>query len=207
MTAVELEALLARLDEAWRSQGADIAGNALPGLTDAQIDERITPLGVVLPEELRTWWRWHDGVRGGLEAFANDYDEASIGPGEWQLVSLDEAVERYQFEDRTAQYAEDPIAGEYYWRDSWFPFVQAGSNDVLFVDTTVLTEDRTSPIRCRLSWNWDGWDAVQAHSLADAVAVWLRALTAGHYRWNATSHEWDHDRPSMPGHFRQGLLL
>ncbi len=83
----------------------------------------------------------------------------------------------------------------------------AGSNDVLFVDTAVVGEKGTSPIRCRRNWNWEDWDVVETPSLAEAVSVWLRALNAGHYRWNAKTRKWDHDRPSMPADFRRGRLL
>lgn len=200
-----LGGLLSELDRLWRGQGAAIADNALPGLTDDEIDALIDPLGLVLPEELRVWWRWHDGVRGSLAAFASDYDEASVGPGAWQLISLAEAVDRYRSEPRKAQYVGDPIAGEFYWRDSWFPFVQAGSNDVLFMDTTQISGGRC-PIRIRYSWNWEYWDVDQAPSLADAVQVWIRTLTDRYYVWNPETREWDHDRLKMPPDLRTNLI-
>jgi hypothetical protein len=31
------------------------------GLSDAEIDELLLPVGINLPEEARVWWRWHNG--------------------------------------------------------------------------------------------------------------------------------------------------
>lgn len=55
--------LLSRFEARLRALGALIVENWAPGLTDAQIDELLRPVGIDLPEEARVWWRWHDGVR------------------------------------------------------------------------------------------------------------------------------------------------
>jgi hypothetical protein len=56
------EALLARLEQAWAAQGAPIAGNSTPGLSNEEMDDMTEPLGLRLPIEARVWWGWHDGV-------------------------------------------------------------------------------------------------------------------------------------------------
>jgi hypothetical protein len=53
--------LLADLEAAWRSQGAEIAGLLAPGLGDEAMAALLQPLGLTLPEEARIWWGWHDG--------------------------------------------------------------------------------------------------------------------------------------------------
>ena len=43
-------------------QARGIRTDALaPGLADHEIDEIVGPLELELPEELRAWWRWHNG--------------------------------------------------------------------------------------------------------------------------------------------------
>ena len=33
-----------------------------PGLSDAEMDALTEPVGIILPEEARVWWGWHDGT-------------------------------------------------------------------------------------------------------------------------------------------------
>jgi len=54
--------LLDRFEARLRGAGAPIVDAWAPGLTDAQIDELVRPLGIDLPKEARVWWRWHNGV-------------------------------------------------------------------------------------------------------------------------------------------------
>jgi hypothetical protein len=56
--------LLDALAERLESLGAPIAQHWRPGLTDAEIDGLMEPTGLSLPEELRRWFAWHDGVDG-----------------------------------------------------------------------------------------------------------------------------------------------
>ena len=202
---------LADLEREWRLQGAPVAEKAAPGLTDAQIDVLMAPVGIDLPDELRAWWRWHNGlVEDGTDyGFGPTFDFGSVGPGAWQLISLEEAIDRYQCESRSAQWPGDPIAGEFYWRDSWFPFA-AASQDVLFLDTAEATSDVCAPVRFRASENWRYWDVPQAPSLADGVGMWVRALREGYFVWDPDAGEqgeWVHHRVRpLPLNLRNPLI-
>ena len=70
-----------------------------PGLTDAEMDALTEPLGIVLPEEARVWWGWHDGtdphfidpIQGGKFAMlAPGRIFLSLGDGVKQCQSLRE---------------------------------------------------------------------------------------------------------------------
>jgi hypothetical protein len=61
MAAVLDERLLDRFEAALRAVSAPVLRHLAPGLTDAQIDAQLAPLGIDLPEEARVWWRWRDG--------------------------------------------------------------------------------------------------------------------------------------------------
>jgi hypothetical protein len=53
--------LLIELEQSWKDAGALYLGDMRPGLTDADINQRIAQLGFDLPEEAWRWYRWHDG--------------------------------------------------------------------------------------------------------------------------------------------------
>ncbi len=81
--------ILERVDSLLRSRNAPIADAWAPGLSDAEIDETIGRAGLEMPEELRVWWRWHNGVR-------KDWPDRrpSIFPGR-NVLSLQLTVEYY----------------------------------------------------------------------------------------------------------------
>lgn len=54
--------LLERFASALRARGIPV-DDLMPGLGDDEIDEITGPVGLELPEEVRAWWRWHDGDR------------------------------------------------------------------------------------------------------------------------------------------------
>lgn len=54
---------LEQLKQHWEKLGLVGVLNYLrPGLTDAEMDDLTVPLGIVLPDEARVWWGWHDGT-------------------------------------------------------------------------------------------------------------------------------------------------
>ena len=50
--------ILDRFRAALKTAGAPLASAIDPGLSDAQIDEVAAELGMAVPPELRTLWRW-----------------------------------------------------------------------------------------------------------------------------------------------------
>ena len=53
-------AVLSRFECALRDLGICV-DHLRPGLTDDEIDALAKPGGFVLPDEVRRWWRWHNG--------------------------------------------------------------------------------------------------------------------------------------------------
>jgi hypothetical protein len=60
--------LLTRFDHALHAAGAEIAQSWRPGLNDAEMDALAEAHGIVLPDEARAWWRWHNGTTPGSTA-------------------------------------------------------------------------------------------------------------------------------------------
>jgi hypothetical protein len=54
---------LTQLKLRWEKLGlVGVIDRLRPGLTDAEMDALTEPLGIVLPDEARAWWGWHDGT-------------------------------------------------------------------------------------------------------------------------------------------------
>jgi hypothetical protein len=54
---------LVQLKRRWEKLGlVGVLDHLRPGLTDAEMDALTEPLGIVLPDEARVWWGWHDGT-------------------------------------------------------------------------------------------------------------------------------------------------
>jgi hypothetical protein len=56
------DAGLAEYVERLRSLGVPVDALSEPGLSDAEMDEMVAVIGLVLPGEARVLWRWHDGT-------------------------------------------------------------------------------------------------------------------------------------------------
>src|SRR6202043_3804821 len=58
-------ALLESYAERIRERGVPFDERARPGLSDAEIDETMASVGLVLPLEARVWWSWRNGQTRG----------------------------------------------------------------------------------------------------------------------------------------------
>lgn len=63
-----------------------------PGLSDAEIDEITAATDLQLPDEVRRWWRWHNG----LVTRDVPVEQLHILPSGRELMSLEDAVFSYQ---------------------------------------------------------------------------------------------------------------
>jgi hypothetical protein len=53
--------LLEALERRWREQSPALLQRMEPGIDDDEIDRLSAPLGYAIPDELRRWYRWHNG--------------------------------------------------------------------------------------------------------------------------------------------------
>lgn len=84
--------LLDRFEAVLTANGIGIVHAWAPGLTDTEIDEVIAGTNLQLPEEVRSWWRWHNGL------ITRDVpvEQLHIVPSGRELMSLQDAVFSYQ---------------------------------------------------------------------------------------------------------------
>jgi hypothetical protein len=72
-----------------RRLGAPAAETLVPGLSDAEIDAVLEPVGVELPEEARVWWRWRNGTDP-------DAGDAETLFGDRHYLSLQDNLDYYE---------------------------------------------------------------------------------------------------------------
>jgi hypothetical protein len=165
-----------------------------PGLTDDQIDAQTNAVGLVLPDEARTWWRWHDGANSNAPLQVQD-----IGPG-CRFLSLADAIDstlewRGIFDDTGIP-----------WPPGWLTL-----NDnkcPLIIDC-----DRSAdqPAHIHMYSPEDGlrpWrQGVGAGSFAELVSVWVEAMDCGAWTYNNEAQYWEWSLERMTPRIRgRGLV-
>ncbi len=182
-----LKRALARLESAWRQQGAPIASCLRPGLSYEAIQAAVVGTGLWVPDELRWWWGWHNGAEEGSGA-------DNLMGLTWHFISLEQALDVYRWERQSAPAVEDVDLTEFYerevlyWRSTWLPVVK-GEASVAFIDLVDGCEGSASPVRVK-SWGWD-IDELQPQtaSLTEAAEFWAWLLEQRYYWWDAGWHE------------------
>ena len=175
--------LLEQLADRWRERGAPIVDHLRAGLTSTQMDQLTGPLGLRLSAEARTWWGWHDGTDPALGSRAVERD---IG-GMIEYFPLEEAVAQYhsgrEVLSRAGRDPDDDLP------PSWFPITRQGHGDVVVCDCGGAGVD-VSPIHIVV------WEQPQpepaAASFGDMVSLWIAAIDAGAWVFEADDRSWYH---------------
>lgn len=163
-------------DTRLHAAGAPIADRLRPGATDAHIDAVTAGLGLSFPDELRAWYRWHDGV-------VEDEDEwATFGNGH-QPLTLDDAAADYADIVATRAQIEAAIPGPFRYRRTWWPVTHFQHVSYIVADTASAggsCDVHTLWLRVDKSGDWD---TVRAGSLTEMLKVWTDAIGRGWWRW------------------------
>ena len=155
--------LLTRFDDALRRAGASIVEYWAPGLTDAEIDEIAGRHRVVLPEEARVLWRWHNGVSSGAPPAAR-----RLGPDRL-LLGLSDALEDYEE-------SAEIIRGSWGLDRLWEPFL---GMPIILLDLGNANDDGV-PILVSHDWVFEPEPSLP--SLRDLFDTWTRLLDEGVWR-------------------------
>lgn len=158
---------LIEIEAQWRRLGAPIVEALRPGLDEDTLDSVAARFGWSLPQELRVWFRWHDG--------ADPTMPRSIGPGGYELLTLEEALEKT--EDNRAHFAD---AAPLVWPREWLVFMTQGPQR-LYMDTSRSALRASTPIGL-VPWMPEDMDVHRAGSLLQAASLWLWLLERDHYR-------------------------
>jgi cell wall assembly regulator SMI1 len=200
----QFKAALVHLERGWEAVGAPVRRCARPGLTSAEIDELMAPLGLRLPVEARLWWQWHNGTEQDLTV--TSIEGNLMGPVH-RFLRLEEAIVTYRYACELADEAADMsgMAPQEWWDRAWFPVVSTIHDSLVSIDCSV-PEGEVSPVRSVEAPDEDRL-VIRAPSLTDVVLWWGEAMQSGGWTYDAARNHWvivesRLDRPII----RQGIL-
>jgi cell wall assembly regulator SMI1 len=199
------EALLDQLAAQWGRHDAPIARRLAPGLSDAEVDELAEPLGLTVPPEARTWWRWHNGahdafiVTSGGKAFSS-LERCLSRAAEMREIAR-EVPRAYGLSPREA---DEMARGVWNW--DWLPLCEDGLGGMLVLGTAVDDPSReVCPVRYRS--NDAGSDApVVAPSIGALVREWIIALEAAARPYDHRRDRWLLNVAKLPAGYDDRLL-
>ncbi|CAN5351264.1 hypothetical protein BH11ACT3_BH11ACT3_16270 [soil metagenome] len=175
----EVEAIVASLTPQYlqsERSGVKFWQGPRPGLSEAEIRERLALIGVEPPAEVVTWWSWHDG---------------------WEIpLSMSPITLQRSIQQRTEQ--EDLGTELDQWNPDWL-WVAGASNDAIAVRCNPVEEP---PLVRRLSpWVYgfqpDGVVEHQVVSLCTPTAMMLNAIESEQIR--VVDGEWKYpNRREIP---------
>jgi|SRR5215203_3691282 len=139
-------------------------------------------LGLPLPDELRLWWRWHNGTDVKSHERAA---KASIGPL-FEFLGAEEAM-KATLESRALALEIDPNEPDVYWGPTWLAIGTGGrvACEVAIgpdVPVSVLDVDYHKAAHP---------GAVVAQSLGEMVRWWIEALESGAWRYDDEHNRWE----------------
>jgi cell wall assembly regulator SMI1 len=185
----DLPQLRMRLERHWIDSGSPIGRHLRPGATPQAIRAAERELGFVFPEEVRSWWSWHDGA----EFHAEVRSSRSMGPWVFEFLPLAEALRSYRMHRDVAQSMADR-APRAYERDAlWPPTRMVLSDDSLGASLALDCHDPTSataPVR------WFHWEWCQSEAVRKPVLPSLTALVS---RWVELFDRGVVNRTGIPG--------
>jgi len=116
---------LDRIVDIFEHRGVSMRQHLRPGLSRAEVQSVLSPLGLIAPEELYELYEWHDGV--------DDLYEPGLLLGEHQFLPLKEAAKEYPEVVKYYNY-DDPSSLDL---TKWFPFASFdGSYFGVYCDPT-----------------------------------------------------------------------
>jgi hypothetical protein len=175
------------LERHWQRQRMPIARNLRSGLSDGEMDALVADLGISLPSEARTWWRWHDGAdmpRGYA-------DDRYLRPY-FEFLPLEAAIELYL--NSRAGWADEREGADYWWPPNQFSIARLSSGDVTF--DSAVAEGEPTPIYFSHSHDRrPDIDFAQpgARSWGELVSWWIEAWEQGIYGYDPDTLQWRYE--------------
>jgi len=187
--------LLDRLSATWRAHGVPIEDALAPGRTVESFASDDGSLHVDLPEELRTWWAWHDGASSGaigphLTAYS------STKSREWWQTMMSEAA---------TMAATTETEPNFWWQETWVPLFSNGAGGTHVADAGVGPAGVT-PIRL-VDWHHEERLPPATDSLEQLVEWWIEAIELGIWTWEKDRGMWVRTRWDAEIEQRYSLLI
>jgi cell wall assembly regulator SMI1 len=181
--------LLEQLNAQWQAVGAPITEHLRPGLTDTEIDRLTRPLDLVVPEEARVWWRWHDGATGTGRA-----DRQLIGTT-WTFLSLAESVAEAEWQRKEAIGLRGSQADDI-WPAGLLPIASDMGGNIAAIDCSQASTP--SPVYYVDSDVGLSESGPGSQSIAELVRWWIDAIADGATTFDSDAGRWRYDRVRLP---------
>jgi hypothetical protein len=169
--------LLKELEDRWRQQSPTLLERMQPGIDDDEIDRLSAPLGYTLPEEVRRWYRWHNGSSGHDIAIRRAMTELA-----------DDVKQTLEFQDE-----------DEHWNNGWLK-VMTQKPYVVFD----CSGSETGPVAV---WHYDYEFPRPSRpvfeSIGDMVAFWIQLIDDNRMFWDV-EHGWQLHEP-VPADVRQKI--
>ncbi len=197
------EQLLDRLSATWRAHAAPIEDALAPGRTVESFTSDDGTLHVEIPDELRTWWAWHDGApkeRRPISSWMmgpNLTPMSSTWSREWWQTMMAEAAMMATQGDLA-----DP---DFWWQEGWVPLLSNSVGGTLVADCRLGPAGLT-PIRL-VDWHHEERLPPATHSLGQLVEWWIEAIELGIWTWDKDRGKWVRARWDPEVEERYGLLI
>jgi len=197
------EKLLEDLAARWRAFDAPVARQLRPGLADDEIDALVAPLGLRVPPEARTWWKWHNG--GG--------DACIVHSGGKAFLSLEHCVERATMMRQIASEVTKPyrLSAEErndmahgVWHRDWLPLCPDGVGCMAVISAG--RDDASKAVCPVLFRDWDGEASLLAPSIGTLVCQWISVLDAGAETYDHRQDRWVFVPEKLPPGYDDRIL-
>jgi len=127
VTDSALSELLLMLEAEWLRLRAPLAGRLRPGLGPAEVHAKVAALGLTAPDDLVTFFGWHDGADG------SDVYEQKMFVDDLRLVTLDEAIEETRSQRELSSQVSTPPAFVL-WPEPWVLLCRGRGGQELALD-------------------------------------------------------------------------
>jgi cell wall assembly regulator SMI1 len=200
------EGLLEQLGAQWRKYDVPIARRLAPGMSDKEMDALTEPLGLRVPPEARTWWRWHNGaheasiVTSGGKTFSSLERCVSLAA---EMRGIAHEVARpYHL---SAREADDMARGVWNW--DWLPLSSDGVGGMLIIDAAV---DNAPTEVCPVWYRAIDFSSDQAVLVAPSMGAlvhhWRVALATAAEPYDHVRDLWVLDDERLPAGYDERLL-
>jgi cell wall assembly regulator SMI1 len=195
------EQLLDRLSATWRAHGAPIEDALAPGRAVESFTSDDGAFHADIPDEVRTWWAWHDGDVEGLSVFASQMGPnlqpmSSTWSREWWQTMMSEAA------TMATSTETDP---SFWWQETWVPLLSNSAGGYLVADCGLGPADVT-PVRL-VDWHHEERLPPATDSLGQLVEWWIEAIELGIWTWDQDRSMWVRTRRDREIEQRYGLLI
>jgi hypothetical protein len=197
MSRAACASALEAIEGHFRRLRAPVLDYLAPGLTDAEMDALTEAHGFLLPDDVRAWWAWHNGVLQG--------GRTPVHPGRCRLTiqfggpmaSLGQALaDRVKWLEAEQQHGADDMLP--LWTPTWLQLTT-------FQDSwAVDMGDDYAGSRVFAASTHAGYPRL-ADTLQELLERWLGFLDSGLIVWRPDSGSWEFSPDAPAGAIRQAL--